>query len=97
MSDYYLNDDQELEVEDMSEFKDLSGDLVYDHIKKHMIEGNTLMGALVEEPKVFTPHGAKKVISVKIKDHLGKEHIFTYNYNKLSGELKSRQLRGLDV
>ncbi len=70
----------------MDEFKDLTGDPLYDHFKKHVKEGYTLDGARILENKTHTVYSPRKEIEVKIsKDN--QSETFKYNYNKLLKKL----------
>lgn len=73
------------------EFKDLTGDPVYDHFKAHMKEGIQILGGKIIEHKTYHNHGPRREIEVQLTD--GKiTEIYKYNYNKLLKELNKTSL-----
>lgn len=71
----------------MSEFKDLSGDPVFDYFKKNVAKGFEIEGGLIETPKMAGPKEPKKIIKLKIKNLEGQVGTMVYNYNKIEREL----------
>jgi hypothetical protein len=64
------------------EFKDLTGDKVFDYLKTKVIAPSKLVGARIIENKVVGPKEPRSIIQVLI-DTKGKRGRFSYNYNKL--------------
>lgn len=70
-----------------SEFKDLTGDPVYDFLKSKVLPGHTLAGGIISDKKIAGPKEPRKTIEILIKTKSGKTRSYTYNYKKLERKL----------
>ena len=72
------------------DFKDLSGDPVYDYVKSEMLEGGELLGGRIEEPTIHLAGSPRKFLHIAIQDHFETKIIkYSLNYNKLLKELSN--------
>jgi hypothetical protein len=73
----------------MSEPKDLSGDPVYDYLKKFIKKDQELIGGVILDKKVCRPSEPRKILQMVVKDlKTGRKHGFLFNYKKLERKLK---------
>lgn len=73
------------------EFKDLTGDPLYDHFKKHTKEGFFILSGRILEHKIAGPKQPRKEIEIMISNGKITEK-YKYNYNKLLKELEKTPL-----
>lgn len=67
--------------------KDLSGDPVYDFLKKLAPKNCIVSGGVITEHKVVKATGPRKTIDIHFRRPGGPELISTYNYNKVKNGL----------
>lgn len=69
--------------------KDLSGDPVYEHLKKFILKGFSLVGGRIVDLKTAGPKQARKLIEIHVMNEKTKQiNRFSYNYKRIERDLK---------
>lgn len=76
----------------IQEPKDLSGDIVYDHLKSKVLPGNTLIGGIITHKKIVKFDEPRSIIEVHVHDKDKKLSKYTYNYLKLKKMIQKSQV-----
>lgn len=77
------------DAEGKQQYKDMTGDPVYDYVKSEVLEGGELLGGFVYEPMKMAVDEPRKQLCVAVYDGEEKGVIeYKLNYNKLKRELE---------
>lgn len=69
--------------------KDLTGDVVYDHLKTLILKDHVLVGGIIEEKRIVAPTEARKIMHIFVKKEGAKTSAhYAYNYNKIKRSLR---------
>lgn len=63
---------------------DLTGDPVYDYLKREVLEGNTLLGGLISVPTRFAAGQPRKMLKMFVRNNkTQKVTTYEFPYNKI--------------
>lgn len=79
--------------EQKEDFRDMTGDRVYDYLKTKVLDGHELMAAKIVRPKITGPKDAKVVLLTRVLDLKTKEITnYDHNYKKIERYLDKEGL-----
>lgn len=84
-----------LENDSEQQFKDMTGDKVYDYLSSSMKEGYKVIGARKLDKKYFGPKEARSILTLQIKEESsGQKFEMHVNYKKVERRLNAHEKYG---